>query len=283
MSAQELCFLPATELAARIRSRQVSCEEVMRAHIAQVERVNPKVNAIVTFLPEQALEAARSADVKLAHDSAPTPQAAPLYGLPVAHKDLAVTKGIRTTFGSPIFRDFVPDADAVIVERLNAAGAITIGKTNTPELGAGSQTFNPVFGRNAQPLRPDEDLRRQQWRCGRRACLRNGADRRRQRLRGQPAQSGQLLQHHRLSPFRRACAGVARAERLVSAARRRSDGADRARHRAPAHGDRRARPAIAASRSLNRDRSSRGRSSATSRMSAWRGAATWVDCLSIHA
>jgi amidase len=154
VSAQELCFLPATELAARIRNRQVSCEEVMRAHVAQVERINPKVNAIVTFLPEQALAAARSADIKLAHGDAPTPQAAPLYGLPVAHKDLAVTKGIRTTFGSPMFRDFVPDADAVIVERLKAAGAITIGKTNTPELGAGSQTFNPVFGATLNPYDP---------------------------------------------------------------------------------------------------------------------------------
>jgi amidase len=151
MGPQELCFLPATELAARIRDRQVSCEEVMRAHIAQIERVNPKVNAIVTFLPEAALQTARSLDIQLARGDAPSAEAAPLYGLPVAHKDLAVTKGIRTTFGSPMFRDFVPDADAIIVERLKAAGAITVGKTNTPELGAGSQTFNPVFGATLNP------------------------------------------------------------------------------------------------------------------------------------
>jgi len=75
----------------------------------------------------------------------------PLHGLPVAHKDLLVTKGIRTTFGSPIYQDFVPDTDAILVERLRAAGAITIGKTNTPEFGAGSQTFNPVFGATRNP------------------------------------------------------------------------------------------------------------------------------------
>ena len=114
----------------------------MRAHLAQIERVNPQVNAIVTLLPEQALEGARAADRTLASRE----PVGSLHGLPVAHKDLIITKGIRTTFGSPIYKDFVPDADAILVERLRAAGAITIGKTNTPEFGAGSQTFNPVFG-----------------------------------------------------------------------------------------------------------------------------------------
>jgi amidase len=154
MTASELCFLTATELASRIRRREVSCEEVMRAHVDQIERVNPKVNAIVTFLPEQALDAARSADRALARGAAPGAEAAPLYGLPVAHKDLAVTKGIRTTFGSPVYRDFVPAVDALIVERLKAAGAIALGKTNTPEFGAGSQTFNPVFGATLNPYDP---------------------------------------------------------------------------------------------------------------------------------
>jgi amidase len=151
MDRQELCFLTATELARRIRRRDVSCVEVMRAHIDQIERVNPKVNAIVTFLPEPALEAAAAADAKLARGEAPGPDAAPLYGLPVAHKDLVATRGIRTTFGSPIYRDFVPEVDAIIVERLRTAGAITLGKTNTPEFGAGSQTFNPVFGATLNP------------------------------------------------------------------------------------------------------------------------------------
>jgi amidase len=144
---QDLCFASATDLARLIRERALTCETLMRAHLDQIERVNPKVNAIVTLLPDQAMQGAREADRKLRSGE----RIGTLHGLPVAHKDLLVTKGIRTTFGSPIYRDFVPDTDAVIVERLRAAGAITIGKTNTPELGAGSQTFNPVFGATRNP------------------------------------------------------------------------------------------------------------------------------------
>jgi amidase len=147
MTTTDLCFLTATELAHRIRAKSVSCREVMEAHLAQIERVNPKVNAIVTLLPERALEHARQADEALAHGD----DVGPLHGLPIAHKDLVWTKGIRTTFGSPIFADFVPDQDEIIVERLRSAGAITIGKTNTPEFGAGSQTFNSVFGETLNP------------------------------------------------------------------------------------------------------------------------------------
>jgi amidase len=156
MSSLELCFLTATELTRQIRAREVSCEEVMRAHIGQIERVNPAVNAIVTFVPEQALAAARAADAALVRNQAPAREVAPLYGLPVAHKDLVLTKGVRTTFGSPLFRDFVPDSDALVVERLKRAGAITLGKTNTPEFGAGSQTFNTVFGATRNPYDPSK-------------------------------------------------------------------------------------------------------------------------------
>jgi amidase len=148
--SRDLCFLTATELARLIRDRTVSCEAVMRAHLDQVERVNPAVNAIVTLLPEQAMEGARAADRALRSGA----RVGPLHGLPVAHKDLVPTRGIRTTFGSPIYRDFVPEVDAIIVERLRAAGAITVGKTNTPEFGAGSQTFNPVFGPTRNPWDP---------------------------------------------------------------------------------------------------------------------------------
>src|ERR1041385_7037957 len=115
----------------------------MRAFIAQIERVNPKVNAIVTFLPEQALKAAKAFDRKKS--------SAPLGGLPIAYKDLVATEGVRTTFGSPIYADHVPTEAHAIVQRLSAAGAITIGKTNTPEFGAGSQTFNEVFGVTRNP------------------------------------------------------------------------------------------------------------------------------------
>ncbi len=147
MSVGELCFLTATELARRIRAKEVSAREVMEAHLAQIARVNPKVNAIVTLLPELALAGARAADEALARGEA----VGPLHGLPIAHKDLELTKGIRTTYGSPIYRDFVPEQSALIVERVQGAGAITIGKTNTPEFGAGSQTYNEVFGETLNP------------------------------------------------------------------------------------------------------------------------------------
>ena len=143
----ELCFLTAGELARRIRARALSSEELMRAHLEQIERVNPKVNALVTLLPERALEGARAADRRVRAGDA----VGPLHGLPIAHKDLMPTAGIRTTFGSPIYRDHVPDQDGLLVERVRAAGAILIGKTNTPEFGAGSQTFNPVFGVTRNP------------------------------------------------------------------------------------------------------------------------------------
>ncbi|MBW2705290.1 MAG: amidase [Deltaproteobacteria bacterium] len=147
MENQEICFLTAIELARHIRAKELSATEVMEAHLTQIERVNPQVNAIVTFLPEQALEQARAADEALSHGE----DVGPLHGLPVAHKDLTPTKGIRTTFGSQALQDFVPEEDALIVERLKKAGAITIGKTNTPEFGAGSQTYNEVFGETLNP------------------------------------------------------------------------------------------------------------------------------------
>ena len=143
----ELCFQSAVELARLIASGQVSAVEVMDAHLAQIERANPTLNAIVTLLADEAREDAAAADAALALHEA----VGPLHGLPVAHKDLTRTKGIRTTFGSKVFEHFVPDEDALIVERLRAAGAITIGKTNTPEFGAGSQTFNDVFGATLNP------------------------------------------------------------------------------------------------------------------------------------
>ncbi len=147
MPSDDICFLPAVELAALIRGKALSAVEVMEAHLRRIEQVNPRVNAIVTYLPERAMEGARAADEALAR----CPQVMPLHGLPVAHKDLVPTRGIRTTFGSPIFKDFVPDVDGLIIERLRSAGAITVGKTNTPEFGAGSQTYNEVFGETLNP------------------------------------------------------------------------------------------------------------------------------------
>ena len=134
-------------MARLIRTKKLSARELLAAHLKQIERVNPKVNAIVTLVPEMAAKAAAKADEMQARNE----KLGPLHGLPVAHKDLVETRGIRTTFGSPLFRDYVPVEDDLVVERLRNAGAITIGKTNTPEFGAGSQTFNTVFGATRNP------------------------------------------------------------------------------------------------------------------------------------
>lgn len=143
----DICFLTATEMAGLIRRKKLSAREVMAAHLKQIDRVNPKVNAIVTLIAEEATENARKADEAQARGAALDP----LHGLPVVHKDLFETAGIRTTFGSPIFKDNVPKRDAIIVERINNAGAICVGKSNTPEFGTGSQTFNGVFGATKNP------------------------------------------------------------------------------------------------------------------------------------
>jgi len=138
----------ATDLAAMIREKKLSAREVMQAHLLQIERVNPKVNAIVTLVEEDQLMAqARAADEMIAKGE----PLGPLHGLPVAVKDLTETMGIRTTYGSPLYRDYVPDHDALVVERMKNAGAIVLGKTNTPEFGMGSHTFNPVFGATLNP------------------------------------------------------------------------------------------------------------------------------------
>jgi amidase len=149
-SSNELCEMSATELVARLVRKDASAREVMSAHLAQIERVNPRLNAIVTLVAEQALAGAARADEAIV-GRGPT---GVLHGLPIAHKDLVETAGIRTTFGSRFYRDNVPTHDALIVTRIRAAGAIAVGKTNTPEFGAGSQTFNAVFGPTRNPYDP---------------------------------------------------------------------------------------------------------------------------------
>ncbi len=147
MSPHDLVFLDATEQAALIVSKQISAVELMQAHLEQIDRVNPKVNAICTLVAEQALRDAEAADRQLSQGG----ELGPLHGLPVGIKDLEETKGIRTTYGSPIYSSHVPKEDCLIVTRYKRAGAIVIGKTNTPEFGAGSQTFNTVFGATCNP------------------------------------------------------------------------------------------------------------------------------------
>ncbi len=143
----ELVWMTAVELAALIKRGEVSSTEVLRAHLEQIDAVNPELNAIVTYLPEMALELARMADEKQARGE----ELGPLHGLPIAHKDASETKGIRTTMGSPVYSDYVPESDDLIIARLKDAGCVTLGKTNVPEFGAGSHTFNRVFGATRNP------------------------------------------------------------------------------------------------------------------------------------
>jgi amidase len=146
--AEEICSMEATALVDLLRTKKISSVEVMRAHLSQIARVNSKVNAIVTLVDEEQLLAeARAADDALAKGI----WLGPLHGLPIGVKDLHATKGIRTTFGSPLHKDFIPEADCLLVEREKKAGGIVIGKTNTPEFGLGSQTFNAVFGATRNP------------------------------------------------------------------------------------------------------------------------------------
>jgi amidase len=142
-----LTGLDAITLAGLLRAREVSAREVVTAHIERIEAVDGAVNAVVTRTFEAALQRAAAADEALARGTKP----GLLHGLPVAHKDLVETAGVRTTYGSPLFADFVPDTDALVVTRVAAAGAISLGKTNTPEFGAGSHTVNPVFGATRNP------------------------------------------------------------------------------------------------------------------------------------
>ena len=148
--ATELCFATAGDIAGWVRNGEVSARDVMSAHLAQIERVNPKVNAIVTMLDGDGLLAKASESDDVWANEGPD-ALGPLHGLPVGIKDLQPTAGIRTTYGSRIFRDFVPNEDSLTVQRYKDAGAIVIGKTNTPEFGAGSQTFNEVFGTTLNP------------------------------------------------------------------------------------------------------------------------------------
>ncbi len=145
----ELCSRPATELAALVRSREISARELLEAHLDRIERVNPPLNAIVTLDAEGARAAADAADAALAAGQ----DVGPLHGLPVAHKDTHATGGMRTTWGSPLHERTVPARDELVVARLKAAGAIRVGKTNVPEFAAGSHTVNPVFGATHNPYR----------------------------------------------------------------------------------------------------------------------------------
>jgi Asp-tRNA(Asn)/Glu-tRNA(Gln) amidotransferase A subunit family amidase len=146
----EACDLTAVEARARIGRKQLSPVELLESCIARIEAVDPAVNAMVARDFAGARAQARAAEAAVMRGDALTP----LHGLPVGIKDLNVTKGLRTTWGSPIFRDHVPAEDEAMVARIRAAGGIIVGKTNTPEWGAGANTRNAVYGATGNPFDP---------------------------------------------------------------------------------------------------------------------------------
>lgn len=147
MADEALTRRSARELAAMIKARAVSPVEVLDAHVAVIARLNPKLNAVVTLAADQAKAQARATESALIRGE----RLGTLAGLPVAIKDITPTAGIRTTFGSPLYKDHIPDEDAEAVRRLKTAGAIVLGKTNTPEFAAGANTVNAVFGATRNP------------------------------------------------------------------------------------------------------------------------------------
>lgn len=144
---QEVTRLGAVELAQCIRGGKLGAAEVLQAHLAAIAHHNPAVNAICTLAAEQAMQVAQGIDEAIARGEDP----GPLAGVPVGIKDVTLTEGIRTTFGSRLYADYVPREDAEVVARLRAAGAVIVGKTNTPEFAAGANTVNAVFGATRNP------------------------------------------------------------------------------------------------------------------------------------
>lgn len=145
----EIADLSASELRRLIGKRELSPVEVVKACLARVEQYNPLVNAVVT-LNERAVDDARDLERRLSRGDL----VGPLCGLPVGIKDVTEVAGLRTTYGSPVYADFVPSEDALVVRRLRQADAVILGKTNTPEFAAGGNTFNEVFGRTRNPWDP---------------------------------------------------------------------------------------------------------------------------------
>lgn len=150
--SDDLTRRTAVELTAALRSKEISATEILEAHLAVIERINPRLNAIVTLDADGGRTAAREVDKKLAAGKENLP---PLLGLPVVIKDIVETAGMRTTWASSVFADHVPAEDAEVVARLRAAGAIILGKSNTPEFAAGANTDNELFGPTGNPWSPD--------------------------------------------------------------------------------------------------------------------------------
>lgn len=146
-NTEDLCYMPAYAIADLVKTNKVSPTEVVRTFLKRIEKINPSINAYCTVAEEQALNAAVELEEIIKAGMAP----GPLAGVPVSIKDVTLTKGIRTTFGSLLYKDYVPEVDSLVVERLKAAGAIIMGKTNTPEFAAGGSTYNDLFGPTRTP------------------------------------------------------------------------------------------------------------------------------------
>jgi len=152
MTYEELCFASAVDIAARVREKKVSPIEVTEAFLTRIDKINPQLNAYVTLTPDLARETAKRAEAAVMAGAA----LGPLHGVPFSVKDLVFTAGVRTTAGSRVFRDFIPEADSIVVARLKAAGGIMLGKTNTPEFGYKGTTENLVFGETRNPWALDK-------------------------------------------------------------------------------------------------------------------------------
>ena len=152
MASDELCWLSATELAAAIRRKKISPVEIIDGVLARIERLNPTLNAFCTVTADAARREAKAAERALMRRSA---KLGPLHGVPFSIKDLVITKGVRTTWGTRLYADHIPDEDAPVVERLKAAGGILVGKTNTPMFGWIGATHNLLFGVTRSPWNPD--------------------------------------------------------------------------------------------------------------------------------
>jgi amidase len=190
----DIVLMNGSELSAAIKAKRVSSAEVMIAYLDHIAQFNPKVNAIVSLRDRDAcMKDARDKDAELARGN----YQGWMHGFPHAVKDLAAAKGIRLTQGSPLFKDFIAPNDAIHVERMKRAGAIIIAKTNTPEFGLGSQTYNPVFGTTLNPY----DVTKTPGGSSGGACaslaFAHGTGCRRQRLRRFAAESRRLLQRVR--------------------------------------------------------------------------------------
>ena len=225
-----LCFASARELVRLIRERKLSAREVMSAHLEQIRRINPKINAIVAKQnDERCLALADEADRRLARKE----RLGPLHGLPIAFKDYEAAVGFPWTRGSPIYKDFMPQEDSLLVERLRTAGAVPIAKTNVPEFAMGSHTYNKVYGTTFNPY----DLSKSAGGSSGGACWWPCADCRWQRLGRLSPESGQLQQHRCIAPDSRTGADGAESDAVHRIRRQRPDGPLRSGCRIPAQCD----------------------------------------------